>query len=562
MGKEGIITKIKNYEEGLYLQTKNMIDIFESIREKITKRINSVISDIAQSVKSEQQYDIMKNDISAFKNGTNGKDENNKIGKYDIGSNNSSKQITSEELKKEYAVDEQSSTNLGERIDEANKEKKIKEDYYNEWVGLGTNADDNSLNKLIMKYDYDKKSSGIRFANVLEKIKITNYFDSLDKNYDVSNSECLVFDAKERKPERTINFKLTKQPFGAEIGFDDKNVYLVDDMVPEINMCISKLKNYKNYCSGVYDYINNFLYDDKSEGSFAKKVNDFFGAKAEDKGTHAHNKKSLNDINESHKQIMENNKEVFLTIERLEDYYYKEGSESNIYFEAFGKERANDYDKKLDERKNFIKSFCDDFESEFNQIKGEIFVKKGEIENLVNLKFDKDYLSEKIENQNKKEDGSDGGTSVEFDDDLMVSKVKIKWNAIFQDGVKVPWSEVWETEKVNVKFGDMNISYPKAFEAFDEEFVKCIKWLQNLKEDIDILDGNIKAFEARKTEIDKELEAQEEARKQAEREAQQKAEEEARQQAEEQARQQAEQDAQRRQEELDAIKDAMGGGDE
>lgn len=547
---ESVGKKISNYETSLYnTQVKKIIDGFEVIRKRIIGDINSAVRDIAANLKKNKQYDNMMSGISSFKNEIKGKMTDPTIDSYKLNSENSAKEITTSELEDLYPPDEKSLDELNKKITECDKESLTKGSYYSKWLGGGQTASTTSLRSLISLYDYDKASnspdgttsgSPLKLANVLKNQKIT---ETLDVNQGDANYLTLKSSLKEDS-EQTVEAQIVTGNFTFKLA---KNSFIVDNLLVGANQCLLKLQAYKNYCDTVWMVLSNYLYgtDDNSQDSFARKMNDFFGSEK----AHANNKIALDQKNAQQRELAEKSGEAFAN-ERLEDYYYKEGT-SAPYFEKF-KDRANEYDKKLDERRNFIKSFCDEFEGGISP-----FRKDDEMSQVGKLELDNQKFTDEIQSQD--------GISVELQN-LEIVDVKIEWGSIFPKDVQGPWSESWENDKTTVDVGgDTEVKYPLAFDKFDSEFKKCAEWLKTLKEDVDRLNKNLDTMRSYKNKIAAEiarLKAEEEARKaeEAAKEAAQKAEEEAKKAAEEAAKR-AEEEAQRRQEELDAIKDAMKGDD-
>lgn len=553
---ESISKKIEEYEKKLYdKQIGKIISGFYSIKQRIINDINDNVSKIAANLKKNKQYDNMMSGITSFKNEIKGKITDSTIDGYELNSENSAKEITASELEDLYTPDEESLGKLNERIKECEKEALTKGNYYNKWLGSGQNVSTTSLLSLVSLYNYDDNAgnaaeggaisgSPLKLANVLKNQKITA---TLDVNQKDSNYLTLEGSLRE-DAEQEVKAQLKSGDFSFEFAKQD---YIVDDLLAGINKCLLKLQAYNNYCDTVWMMLSNYLYgtDDNSQDSFARKMDDFFGQEK----THANNKEVLNDKNACQREMAEYSGETFAN-ERLEDYYYKEDT-SAPYFEKF-KDRANEYDKKLDERKNFIKSFCDEFEGGISP-----FVKKEDMAKVGGLELDNQNLTDELQSQD--------GVSVELQD-LKIVNVKIRWSSdgskkdasegvqgIFPAGVQGPWSEEWETKKTTVDVGgDMEVDYPLAFDKFDGEFKECAEWLGTLKTDVDRLDKNLDTMRTYKEKIAAEIErqkAEEEAKKA----------EEARQKAEEEAAKRAEEEAQRRQEELEALEEAMkGGGDE
>lgn len=548
---ESVSKRIKDYEDNLYNnQVKKIIEGFETIRKRIINNINGYVRDIAANLKKNKQYDNMMSGISSFKNEIKGKMSNPSIDGYDLDSENSAKEITTSKLENTYQPDDNSLSELTKRITECEKEALTKQSYYSKWLGGGQTASTTSLRSLIGLYNYDKSNSSsggdangsqLKLANVLKNQKITA---TLDNNQGDANYLTLKSSLKE-DAEQNVEAIIKTGAFEFKFA---KNDYIVDNLLVGTNQCLLKLQAYKNYCDTVWMVLSNYLYgtDDNSQDSFARKMDDFFGPGK----IHSDNKANLKEKNAQQRELAEKSGETFAD-ERLEDYYYKEGT-SAPYFEKF-KDRANEYDKKLDERKNFIKSFCDEFDSSFSP-----FRKESEVGQVGELELDNQKFTDEIQSQD--------GVSVELQN-LEIVDVKIEWGSIFPKEVQGPWAENWENEKTTVDVGgDTEVEYPLAFDKFDSEFNGCAQWLKTLKTDIDRLYNNIDTMKSYKDKIAAEiarLKAEEEARaaEEAAREAAAKAEEEAKKAAEEAAKR-AEEEAQRRQEELDAIKDAMKGGDD
>lgn len=460
---ESVIKSIERYETNIYNNgIRNIIEIFGKMKKEVADVISTTLNKIEQKFK-KVPYNDMASGIISFQKEIQGAMEGG-VGakKYPVPSN-----VTAE-------IPE-TLNDLTKKIDDAEKEKTAKEDYYKKWLGTSQGGKNNLL-ELIETYNYDSNDSNIRLGNVLKNNNITATLDSnqTDANY-LSLKSSLKTDA-----DQNITPALTSTDVKFEFS---KNQYEVDDILSGVNQIFEKFKNYKNYCDNIGATLSAYLYgtDDNSQNSFARKIDDFFGPGRE----HESNKKNLKDNNTAKRRIGDNSGESFKEDE-LVDYYYKEDS-AKPYFDVLKKEDSG-YENELQNRKNFIKEFYDNFDSGSGN--GGIFSKKKEeIEKIGKQTLENDEINDLIKQPD--------GISAELQN-IQIVDVKIEWKKIFPGEVKGPWSETWETQKVVENVGDMNVSYPLAFDKFNDKFNKSVKWLKTLSDDIKRLSTNIEALKAHK----------------------------------------------------------------
>ena len=460
-----VLKAINEYEKETYNNgVKKIIDIFTKMKNEVVKSlINNSIIGISSNLKKNKQYENMMNGITSFQKEIQDKKDGGKIGGYALNTDYSADKFDPGTADKKE---------LEKKLAEAKKEKTAKESYYKKWLGT-EQASSTSLLKLTELYNYDGDSQ-LKLSNVLKDKKVTanlytNKDESTDKTY-------LVLKVSE-DAEQEVYVTLT----GTDVKFNfKKEQNYIDDILNGANQVFEKFKNYKNYCDGIWAVLNSELYgtDDNSQNSFARKVDDFFGQGR----YHNNNKKVLNVVNTNERELASQSGDFFKEKE-LVDYYYKEDDDK--FFSKLSNDDM-DYEKNLDNRKNFIKSFYEDFESGGG---ANVFSMKEKMEEISKQDLENDTINNQIQNQ--------GGVSVELQD-IKVTKVKIEWKTIFPKEIKddeFPWTEEWEQTKSIIVDGK-EIKYPVAFDKFNNDFNDAVIWLLvDLGDNIKKLETNIQTLE-------------------------------------------------------------------